>query len=163
MVVPLRKARRGSSERFAPKAMKYLKAFVARHMTAAETIVGSELNEFIWSRGARNPPRRVQVKSTKKDGKAYVELATVAEADWKVFIGEKKEEKGKKKETKKKEEPKKPEKEKPKAKKPKSKPKAKKKKPKEKPKKKPAKKPAKKAKAKKSVKKKSSAKKAKKK
>lgn len=92
MVVPLRKARRGSKERFAPKAMRYLKAFVGRHMKADEVLVGSELNEFIWSQGVRNPPRKVQVKATKKEGKAYVEIATVKPEKWKAFI---KEEKGK--------------------------------------------------------------------
>lgn len=144
MVVPLRKARRGSSERFAPKAMKYLKAFVARHMKAQEVLVGSELNEFIWSKGARNPPRRVQVKSTKKEGKAYVEIASVSQEKWNVFIGGKKEEPKKKKKA---EPPKEKEK-------PKKKPEAKKE-----PKKKPAKKPKKKPVKKKPVKKKPEAKK----
>ena len=148
MVVPLRKARRGSSERFAPKAMKYLKAFVARHMKAEEVLVGSELNEFIWSKGARNPPRRVQVKSTKKEGKAYVEIASVSQEKWNVFIGGKKEEPKKKKKDKEKEPEKKKTTKKPK-----------KKEAKKKPKKKAEKKPAKKKPAKKPAKKKTAAKK----
>lgn len=170
MVVPLRKARRGSREKFASKAMRYLKAFVMRHMKADEVLVGSELNEYIWSQGMHNPPRRVQVKSTKKDGKAYVEIATIKPEKWKAFIKTEKDEKGKKK----KEEKPKTEKKKPETKKTaKAKPKAKKKETKKKPKKKVKKKPAKKkvtkkkatAKktAKKPVKKKAPAKKAKKK
>jgi large subunit ribosomal protein L31e len=110
IVVPLRKARRGSKERFAPKAMKYLKAFIKRHMKAQDVLIGSELNEFIWSRGVHNPPRRVQVKTTRKDGTAYAELATVSLDKWKAFIKtektkeEKKKEKERAKEEKKKDE-----------------------------------------------------------
>ena len=97
MVVPLRKARRGSKERFAPKAMRYLKDFVKRHMKAQEVVVGEELNKFIWSQGVHNPPRRVQVKSVKKEGKAYVEIATVSQEKWKSFTGEKEKPKKEKK------------------------------------------------------------------
>ena len=61
MVVPLKKARRGSKRRFAPKAIVYLKAFVGRHMKAEEVIVGASLNQKIWERGIKNPPRRIEV------------------------------------------------------------------------------------------------------
>ena len=88
MVVPLRKARRGSRSKFAPKAVRYLREFIARHMKAREVIVGNELNKFIWSRGIKNPPRRVEVRALKKGEIAYVEIATIGEKDWKKFIGE---------------------------------------------------------------------------
>jgi len=91
MVVPLRKARRGAKTRFAPKAVRYLREFVARHMKArdAEIVIGNNLNNFIWSRGRKNPPRRVEVRVLKREGKVFVELASIKEEEWRKFIGEK--------------------------------------------------------------------------
>ncbi|MBR9680670.1 MAG: hypothetical protein GOU98_02495, partial [Candidatus Altiarchaeota archaeon] len=86
MVVPLRKARRGTKEKFASKAVKYLRAFVSRHMKAGSTLIGSNLNEFIWRDGMRNPPRRVEIKSTVKEDVAFIELSSVSNADWKTFL-----------------------------------------------------------------------------
>ncbi len=104
-VVPLRKARRGSSSRFAKKAVRYLRSFVARHMKAKEVKVGTLLNEFIWSRGIRNPPRRVEVKAIKIGDTAFVELVDAPEEAWKKILPEEevKEEKPKEKKAEKKE------------------------------------------------------------
>lgn len=113
IVIPLRKARRGSRERFAPKAMDYLRKFVGRHLKADEVVVGKALNEFIWQNGARNPPRKVRVRATRKGGKAYAELGSVPDAKWSEFIGREEKEKPKpKKADEKKEKPTKAKKEK---------------------------------------------------
>lgn len=93
LVVPLRKARRGSSSRFAPKAVRYLRNFIKRHLKAEEVVIGVNLNNFIWSRGIRNPPRRVEVRAAKKGNVAYVELASLREEEWRKFIEGKQEKK----------------------------------------------------------------------
>lgn len=87
-IVPLRKARRGSSTRFSPKAIKYIRSFVGRHMKADDVIIGKNLNEFVWSRGVKNPPRRVEIRSTKKQGIAYVEINSISDAVWTKFISQ---------------------------------------------------------------------------
>jgi large subunit ribosomal protein L31e len=76
-VIPLRKARRGTSRKFAPKAARYVAEFVKRHMKVEEVVIGPELNEFIWSRGITNPPRRVEVKAEKKDNAVHVNLSVI--------------------------------------------------------------------------------------
>ena len=76
IVVPLRKARRGTSRKFASKAVRYLRSFICRHMKAEETVIGKELNDYIWRNGITNPPRRVEVKAVVKDGVAHVELSS---------------------------------------------------------------------------------------
>ena len=89
MVVPLKKARRGSSRRYAPKAIAYLRKFVARHMKAEEVLVGAKLNEVIWERGITNPPRRVEVKAVKKtkgDLVVFVEIASISEEAMNKFV-----------------------------------------------------------------------------
>ncbi|HDR53578.1 MAG TPA: hypothetical protein ENN60_02835 [archaeon] len=90
MVVPLKKARRGSSRRFAPKALVYLRSFVGRHMKAGEAggsvVIGHNLNQIIWERGITNPPRKVEVKAFKNpEGKVLVELASVKAEEWELF------------------------------------------------------------------------------
>ena len=102
MIVPLRKARRGPKTGFAKKAVRFLKEFVARHMKAEDVKVGGKLNEFLWSRGIKNPPRKVEVRALKKGDTVFVELATVSDSAWKKFVGE--EEQKKKKVKKEKEE-----------------------------------------------------------
>ncbi len=127
ITVPLKKARRGSKRRYAPKAVDYLKKFIARHLKVEEVVVGSGLNEFIWKRGITNPPRKVEVKAAKKtksDKTAFVELASISGEAMERFVHRGEPEK--QKEDAKKTEPK-PKKQKAKLKKTKEKPKAKKK------------------------------------
>ncbi len=49
----------------AARAVKFIKAFVRRHAKIPdeyEIKVRPELNEFLWSRGAGNPPGKVRVR-----------------------------------------------------------------------------------------------------
>jgi large subunit ribosomal protein L31e len=89
ITVPLKKARRGSSRRYAPKAIDYLRKFVARHMKAKEVVVGGKLNELIWERGITNPPRKVEVKAVKKtkdDLVVFVEVASISKEAMDKFV-----------------------------------------------------------------------------
>jgi len=62
-VVPLYKAfryKRGLHR--AKKAVKFLRSFMERHMKDPNIRISEEVNEMIWSRGMRNPPRRIKVR-----------------------------------------------------------------------------------------------------
>lgn len=61
----------------ARKAIKFLRAFSARHMKADEgkVVIGADVNEFVWKRGIQKPPRKLRVKMMKdKDGTVMVTL-----------------------------------------------------------------------------------------
>jgi len=62
--------------RRAARAIRFVRAFIARHMKAEEVKIDPKVSEYIWSRGAKKPPRRVKVKAIKyRDGLVRVELA----------------------------------------------------------------------------------------
>lgn len=75
-VVPLRKAFRASQSERARKAIKLLREFASRHMKVPEenVIIENEVNEAIWARGARKPPRRIRVKMRKEGEKVIVSM-----------------------------------------------------------------------------------------
>lgn len=52
----------GRGYRRANKAVRYLVRFISRHMRSVDIKVSPKVNEIIWSRGIRNPPRRIKVK-----------------------------------------------------------------------------------------------------
>ena len=76
--VPLRRAWIAQKYRRAEKAMFVLKQFTERHMKPTEIIIDPSVNEAIWARGIKNPPRKIRVKMTKdNEGIVLVELAEV--------------------------------------------------------------------------------------
>jgi len=67
-VVPLYKAfryKRGLHR--AKKAVNFLRSFMERHMKDPNIRISEEVNEIIWGRGIRNPPRRVKVRVVKTE------------------------------------------------------------------------------------------------
>jgi len=78
--VPLRDAYRAPWSKRAKVAIRLIREFVVRHVKAQVVKVSPALNEIIWARGIRKPPRRVKVKVslTEEDGVkvAVVEPAT---------------------------------------------------------------------------------------
>ena len=69
-IVPLWRVRsRGRGLHRAKKAVRYLREFISRHMKNPNVKISTKVNEEIWSRGIRNPPRRIKVKAvlTKED------------------------------------------------------------------------------------------------
>lgn len=76
--VPLGRAWIAQKFRRAEKAMMVLKEFSERHMEPSELIIDPSVNEAIWARGIKNPPRKLRVKMTKdSDG---VVIVTMPEA-----------------------------------------------------------------------------------
>lgn len=76
--VPLGRAWVAQKYRRSEKAMSLLRKFVERHMKPTEMIIDPSVNEAIWSRGIRNPPRKIRVKMT-KDGDGVVTVELVGE------------------------------------------------------------------------------------
>lgn len=67
-VVPLRrKSRFAPKWRRSKKAVSVLREFIQKHMKTEHVIVGEELNEFLWARGARHPPGKVSVIALRKE------------------------------------------------------------------------------------------------
>ncbi len=78
--VPLGRAWIVQKFRRAEKAMSVLKQFTERHMKPTEIIIDPSVNEAIWARGIKNPPRKIRVKMSKdSEGVVTVELAEAEE------------------------------------------------------------------------------------
>src|SRR3990167_7018089 len=69
----------------ANKAVKTIKEFLVRHMKVRDRDldkirIDKQLNEFVWSRGIRSPPRKVKVKVMQDREVFRVELAEPTES-----------------------------------------------------------------------------------
>lgn len=63
----------------APRAVRDVRDFVARHMKADEVAISNEVNDAIWTRSINKPPRKVTVRAVKdKEGKVIVYPAKAA-------------------------------------------------------------------------------------
>lgn len=71
--IPLRKAFVTEQTNRGWKAMDITRAFLERHMKGTAKI-GKSINESVWARGIRNPPRRVRVHATREmiDGESVI-------------------------------------------------------------------------------------------
>ena len=93
-VIPLRaKSLKAPKWRRSKKSMGVLKDFVFKHMKCDNIIICAELNHFLWSRGAKNPPGKVSVICLKKEilgkEKVLVNLSSVGiDSQLKMYVGE---------------------------------------------------------------------------
>jgi large subunit ribosomal protein L31e len=71
--VPLQKAYEAPPYRRAKVAIRLIREFAKRHMKATEVKISEEVNLAIWSRGIRNPPRRIKLQM-KRDEDGIVEV-----------------------------------------------------------------------------------------
>ena len=78
-VVPLAKKgfERAARWKASKKAVKVLQEFLVRHMKPeGEVYVSQDLNERIWERGIKHPPRKIRIRVTKStDGVVRAYLA----------------------------------------------------------------------------------------
>lgn len=77
--IPLDKAWISPRKNRTPKAVRMIKSFIQRHMKPEVLLISNEVNERIWSRGTRKPPRRIRVRAA-KDAEGTVTLY-LAEGD----------------------------------------------------------------------------------
>jgi large subunit ribosomal protein L31e len=77
VTVPLRGAKQEPSHERADKALKLIRAHLAKHFKVEEDAVRLEpsLNEAVWSRGRSNPPSKIRVRAARfdEDGESVVE------------------------------------------------------------------------------------------
>ncbi len=66
-VIPLKRVYFLQRTKRAPRAIRFIKSFVKRHVKAEKVIISNKLNEYIWSRGIEKPPRRVKVRVIKTE------------------------------------------------------------------------------------------------
>ena len=69
-VIPLRDAWNAPRPKRANRAMKIIRQYAVRHMKVGEdeTVwIDPKVNELVWARGLRKPPRRVHVRMTRYD------------------------------------------------------------------------------------------------
>jgi len=74
--IPLRKAKDSPKTKRAPRAIKEIRIYLAKHLDAdIENIwLEKELNELIWARGITHSPSKIRVRAVKwEDG--LVEVA----------------------------------------------------------------------------------------
>ncbi len=74
--VPLHFARRGPKTKWAKKSIRYLREFITKHFKPESLIISQEVNEAIWKRGIKKPPRKLKIRATKNaDNLVVVYLA----------------------------------------------------------------------------------------
>jgi len=71
--IPLRKVWGPPRGKRTPRAVRLLRAFVKRHMKVENVEISNEVNEELWARGIRKPPRKITVRLVKdKEGRVIV-------------------------------------------------------------------------------------------
>ncbi len=67
ITVPLRDAMVAPRTERAARAIKAIREHVMRHMKAKteDVWIDPKINEKVWSRGIRNPPKKIRVKAIK--------------------------------------------------------------------------------------------------
>jgi len=73
-IVPLRNAVKTERVFRAKKAVTLVREFLQKHMKSEEVRIGKSINEGIWARGAKKPPRKVRIHTIKEDNVVYAEL-----------------------------------------------------------------------------------------
>jgi large subunit ribosomal protein L31e len=99
--VPLGTAYEAVRNKRVPRAVKMLRAFIARHMKAdgERILISSALNTHLWARSIQKPPRKIKVRLVKDEGtiRAYLADEKMEEPKKKAEKKEQKAEAGKEK------------------------------------------------------------------
>ena len=79
-VVPLGVVYEAPPYRRAKKAIIVVKEFATRHMKAKQVTIDADVNELIWAKGIRHPPRRITLEMERdEDGVVKVKLPPESE------------------------------------------------------------------------------------
>ncbi len=69
----LRRIWNSPREKRTPRAVRFLREFVARRMKTDDVSLSNETNSMLWVRGISKPPRKIRVRVVKdKDGRVIV-------------------------------------------------------------------------------------------
>ncbi len=75
-VIPLRDVKNVPRTIRSPRAIRYIREFLKRHMKSDEIFLDSSVNEKVWERGIQKIPSKIKVKAVKEeDGSVSVTLA----------------------------------------------------------------------------------------
>jgi len=81
--INLGKVKLSQSQHRAVRAINMIREFARHHMKVEEIKIEEELSHLIWSKGVRNPPRKVRVRMTKTD-EGYILVSQYSEEESKV-------------------------------------------------------------------------------
>ncbi|MEN4006773.1 MAG: 50S ribosomal protein L31e [Methanobacteriaceae archaeon] len=72
-VIPLKEVKNVPRTIRSPRAVRYVKEFIKRHMKTDYVKIDASLNEKIWERGIQKIPSRIKIKARKdEDGTVLV-------------------------------------------------------------------------------------------
>ena len=75
-VIPLRIVKNVPRTIRSPRAVRFVRDFIERHMKTDDVIIDASVNEKIWERGIQKVPSKIKVKAVKdEDGSVVVTLA----------------------------------------------------------------------------------------
>jgi large subunit ribosomal protein L31e len=75
--IPLDRVMISPRHKRAKRAVAIIKEFATKHMKSPQVLITPELNLILWSRGIRNPPKRVTVKMERdEDGVITISPST---------------------------------------------------------------------------------------
>ena len=77
--IPLQDAWNAKFKRRSKKAISVIQQFAQRPLKAESVRIGNALNESIWAKGAKYPPRKLTVKAVVREGVAWVDMP---DAEW---------------------------------------------------------------------------------
>ncbi len=79
-VVPLGVVYEAQPYRRAKKAVAVIREFATRHMKARQVSIDAKVNELIWARGIKHPPRRITLEMERdEDGVVTIRLPPESE------------------------------------------------------------------------------------
>ena len=79
-MVPLGRVFEAPPYRRAKVAIRLIREFTVRHMKASQVKIKVDVNEQLWARGIKKPPRRIRLEMERdEDGLVSVSLAPEAE------------------------------------------------------------------------------------
>jgi large subunit ribosomal protein L31e len=74
-VIPLRKVKNVPRTIRSPRAIRFVKEFIGKHMKTEDIKIDASVNEKIWERGIQKIPPKIKVKAVKEeDGSVEVTL-----------------------------------------------------------------------------------------
>ncbi len=74
--IPLRITRYVPRWKRTPRAVRFVREFITRHMKPDNVIIMPEVNEALWARSIKKPPSRIRVRAVKNaDGDVKLYLA----------------------------------------------------------------------------------------
>ncbi|MDI9624155.1 MAG: 50S ribosomal protein L31e [Methanothermobacter sp.] len=75
-IIPLRKVKSVPRTKRAPRAIRFIREFLKKHMKSEDIILDSSINEKVWERGIQKIPPKIKIKAIKEeDGTVKAELA----------------------------------------------------------------------------------------